>query len=134
VFGDAVHGVAPSVCRRRRSACLGCGTVLAGSAAAGPCRTAGVFSVPGATGACTNTSERSEGTFAVPADVSSLSVTAVGAPGGDAFESQPGGLGARVLSTTLPVPSGTSRLCVDVAQPGNPGIATSCGAPTGTAV
>lgn len=52
----------------------------------------------------------------MPSGVSSLDVTAVGAQGGAGNEDVPGGIGAQVVDSALPV--GESELWVDVGQPG----------------
>ncbi|WSA81803.1 hypothetical protein OG930_43750 [Streptomyces sp. NBC_01799] len=51
--------------------------------AAGPCGANGVFSQSGSTVSCTYTAA-GEDTFTVPPEVSSVSVMAIGAPGGPA--------------------------------------------------
>jgi len=85
---------------------------LAGSASAAiPCGAGGVFSQSGATATCTYSYTGSQDTFAVPAGVGSVGVTAVGAPGGSAtcgFGSC-GGAGA-VVTATVPLPVGTNTL------------------------
>ena len=86
-----------------------------GALAASRCGTSGQFSQLGTTAACTYANPGTEDTFAVPAGVSHVSVTAIGAPGG--ATSVGGGLGARVSNAALPVTPGAG-LWVDVGGPG----------------
>ena len=93
--------------------------------AAGPCGTNGVLSGSGAGVTCTYTTQGTEDTFTVPADVSSVSVTAVGAPGGTVRTNSgfgSGGVGAKVSNAALPVTPGAT-LWVDVGGPGANGDA-----------
>jgi hypothetical protein len=86
--------------------------------AALPCGTSGQFSQSDGTLSCTYRSEGTEGTFTVPVGVSSVSVTAVGAPGGAGRNpGVTGGLGALVHNPALPVTPGAD-LSVDVGAPG----------------
>ena len=101
-------------------------TGAAPAVAAGPCGASGVFSQSGATATCSYTSAGTEDTFTVPANVSSLSVTAVGAPGGGVVGGF-GGLGAQVTNTGLPVTQ-SAGLWVDV---GGDGTNAACGSPVG---
>jgi hypothetical protein len=84
------------------------------AAAAGPCGSAGSFSVSGSTATCTYSYSGVEDTFSVPTGVGTLNVVAVGAAGGTTS----GALGAQVTNTALPIPAGISELYVDVGQPG----------------
>lgn len=91
----------------------------AGSAsAAGPCGAAGTYKVSGATRTCTYKSSSDSGVsggFIVPADITSVHVTAVGGKGGNdpggtddlgiTYPSRTGGFGA-VVSASLPVSPG----------------------------
>lgn len=95
-----------------------------GVLAAGPCGSTGVYRPLGAAETCTYTSPGTEDTFTVPATVSSVSVTAIGAPGG-AGATGGGGLGARVVNSALPVTPG-STLWVDVGQAGPPAPGGAC--------
>jgi Glycine rich protein len=90
--------------------------------AAGPCGTKGQFSQSGATATCTYTHAGTEDTFTVPAGVSNVSVTAIGAPGGAGTNGHSGGRGAKVSNAAVPVTPGT-ELWVDV---GGPGADASC--------
>ena len=105
----------------------------AGSAlAASPCGTSGQFSQSGATATCTYSNPGTEDTFTVPAGISSVSVSAFGAPGGavDLHTAAAAGLGAKVVNTGLPVAVG-STLSVDVGQAGPPAPGGICFSPPG---
>jgi Domain of unknown function DUF11 len=100
-------------------------TTPAASASTGTCGANGAYTVSGQTATCTYTTpEPFEDTFTVPSNVSSLSVTAVGASGGNTVENSTtidmGGLGAQVTNPSLPVTPGAA-LYVDVGAPGQPG-------------
>ena len=84
------------------------------------CGTYGSYSVSEGIATCTYTDQGAEDTFAVPSYVTSLSVTAIGAPGGDGYEGGAGGLGAQVSNSALPVSAG-AMLYVDVGQGGGNG-------------
>jgi uncharacterized repeat protein (TIGR01451 family) len=73
---------------------------------------------------CTYVYTGSEQTFTVPSWVTSVTVSAVGAPGGSLNGSAPGGYGASVTAT-VPVPAGTTTLYVEVGAPGAPEGASS---------
>lgn len=81
---------------------------LAGSAAALPSN----CSRSGSTVTCTFSSTGGEQTFAVPAAVTALTITAAGAPGAADASGDPGGYGARVAAT-VPVNAG-AKLYVEV--------------------
>lgn len=98
------------------------------SGAGSPCGTNGQFSQSGTTVTCTYATPGSEDTFTVPAGVNNVSVTAIGAPGGGAFDGG-GGRGAKVSNTALPVPPGAG-LWVDVGSTG--GAVPVCAPPFGT--
>ena len=94
--------------------------------AAGSCGTSGVFSQSGASATCTYANPGTEDTFTVPDGVSSVSVTAVGAPGGaGSLGPITGGLGASVSNAALPVAAG-SELWVDVGGLGADGAPAAC--------
>ena len=100
-------------------------TTPAASASTGTCGANGAYTVSGQTATCTYTTPAPfEDTFSVPSNVSSLSVTAVGASGGNTVRSSStldmGGLGAQVTNPSLPVTPGAT-LYVDVGAPGQPG-------------
>ncbi len=102
-----------------------------GALAASPCGATGQFSRSGTTATCTYTSQGTEDTFAVPTGVSTVSVSAFGAPGGATstpFGAAAGGLGAKVVNTGLPVTAG-SPLWVDVGQAGPPFPGGNCSGP-----
>ncbi|MBV9915471.1 MAG: fibronectin type III domain-containing protein [Solirubrobacterales bacterium] len=102
-----------------------------GALAASSCGANGQFSRSGTTATCTYTSQGTEDTFAVPTGVSTLSVSAFGAPGGATstpFGAAAGGLGAKVVNTRLPVTPG-SLLWVDVGQAGPPFPGGNCSGP-----
>jgi hypothetical protein len=106
--------------------------------AAEPCGTSGVLSGSAADGVrCTYTTQGTEDTFTVPAGVTSVSVTAVGAPGGTGRidvsdpRSGSGGLGAKVSNAALPVTPGAT-LWVDVGALGADGVCPVSGAPGGS--
>lgn len=67
----------------------------------------------GTTDTCTYSTAGTEETFSVPAGVSALDVSAVGAAGGPGGGAA--GSGAIVQNTALPVPAGVTELWVDVA-------------------
>jgi hypothetical protein len=94
---------------------------MASASVATPCGSAGVYSAAGTAGTCTYTGAGTEDTFAVPFGVTSLHVTAIGAPGGSgAAIADPGlgGKGAIVTNPALAVqPAAT--LYVDVGAPGS---------------
>lgn len=92
--------------------------------AAGPCGSSGVYAVSGSTATCTYSAQGTEDTFTVPGGVTSLSVTAVGAPGG-AGNGVQGGQGAQVVNTALSVNSGTT-LYVDVGETGGGDAGAGC--------
>jgi hypothetical protein len=99
---------------------IGTATPMASASPATPCGSAGVFSTAGATDTCTYTGAGTEDTFAVPADVTNLHVTAIGGPGGsggNAGNPGLGGKGAVVLNPALVVQPGVT-LYVDVGAPG----------------
>jgi hypothetical protein len=88
--------------------------------AAAPCGSSGTYAQAGTTATCTYTGAGTEDTFAVPAGVSSLNVTAIGAPGGSGASqdnSGPGGKGAVVTNPALAAQAGAT-LYVDVGAPG----------------
>ena len=87
-----------------------------GALAASPCGTGGQFSQSGTRATCTYTNPGTEDRFTVPAGVSTVSVMAIGAPGG-AINPANGGLGARVSNLALPV-TPAAGLWVDVGGPG----------------
>jgi hypothetical protein len=101
--------------------------VSAGPAAAsGPCGSAGVLSRSGPTLTCTYTTV-GEDSFSVPSGIPSVSVTAVGGPGGDGAppfsggaQGGSGGLGALVTVPDLGL-SGHPTLYVEVGGAGGPG-------------
>jgi hypothetical protein len=96
------------------------GAPVASASVTTPCGSAGVYSTAGATGTCTYTDAGTEDTFAVPAGVTDLDVTAIGAPGGNggaSFEPGLGGTGAIVANPALVVQPGAT-LYVDVGAPG----------------
>ncbi|HXL90252.1 MAG TPA: putative Ig domain-containing protein [Streptosporangiaceae bacterium] len=68
---------------------------------------------------CTYVYTGSEQTFTVPSWVTSVTLSAIGAPGGSLNGSAPGGYGASVTAT-VPVPAGTTTLYVEVGAPGAP--------------
>jgi hypothetical protein len=94
------------------------------ASASSPCGTAGSFSAPGPTYSCTYTMAGMEDTFAVPTGVTSVAVSAVGAPGGDSPGGASGGMDAVVVNGALPVTPG-SPLWVDVGAAGSPGLASA---------
>jgi hypothetical protein len=99
--------------------------------AASPCGASGQFSRSGTTATCTYASQSTEDTFVVPSGVSTVSVTALGAPGGATstpFGAAAGGLGAKVVNTGLPVTAGLP-LWVDVGQAGPPFPGGNCSGP-----
>ena len=128
-----IFGARPGVCRRVAVPGVAVVVVLveAGSfaggpavaSAAAPCGTNGVFSQSGSTASCTYTTTGQD-TFTVPAGVSSLQVTAVGAAGGvggggfGASDGGAGGQGAKVTATLSP---SSSTLNVDVGGNGTAG-------------
>ncbi len=95
--------------------------VVPGVLAASLCGTNGEFSQSGTTATCTYANPGSEDTFTVPAGISDVSVTAIGAPGGGgnpgAVGDTSGGSGAKVNNAALPVTPG-AELWVDVGGPG----------------
>ncbi len=86
-------------------------------AAPDPCGTSGVYSTSGQTATCSYTSPGTEDIFSVPSYASQLNVTAIAAPGGAGNGGYPGGYGAVVTNSALPVPP-ASQLYVDVGGPG----------------
>jgi hypothetical protein len=99
---------------------IGTDMPIASASAAAPCGSAGVFSVTGTTATCTYTAPGTEDTFAVPAGVSSLEVTAIGTSGGSGASqdnSGQGGKGAVVTDPALAVQAGAT-LYVDVGAQG----------------
>jgi hypothetical protein len=106
-----------------------------GALAASPCGTGGQYSQSGTTATCTYTSAGTEDTFTVPAGISSLDVTAIGAHGGSGTNGSgsngPGGLGARVSNDALPVTPGAG-LWVDVGQPGGSNTCPAGAVPGGS--
>jgi hypothetical protein len=93
-----------------------------GAAAADPCGTSGVRSQSAASVTCTYSTAGTEDTFTVPDGITAVSVTAVGAAGGDSQAAGAGAPGALVGNTALPVTAGAG-LWVDV---GGPGAFGSC--------
>jgi hypothetical protein len=70
---------------------------------------------------CTYASTGAEQTFTVPSGVTAVTVHAVGAPGGtDTSGATAGGNGAAVTAT-VPLPTGTTTLYVEVGGPGTQG-------------
>jgi hypothetical protein len=104
------------------------GGFSAAAATPSPCGTTGIYSLSGDTATCTYSypSTSAEDTFTVPAGVSTLVVTAVGAPGG-AGQATPGGIGAIVVNSALPVPQQVPQLWVDVGQTGALGFNSTSG-------
>jgi hypothetical protein len=92
------------------------GVALTGSAAALPSNCL----QSGSTVTCTFSSTGSEQTFTVPSGVTAVTVTAVGAPGGNTASPSAGGFGA-VVNATVPItalPAGTMTLYVEVGGAG----------------
>ncbi len=108
------------------------GDAVVSADAATPCGADGVLSSVGTQFACAYTSV-GEDTFSVPAGVTSVSVAAVGAPGGNgglsgsaSADGAPGGLGAVVRAPLVPV-AGLSTLYVEVGGPGGHGVGVNGG-------
>jgi hypothetical protein len=109
---------------------IGTAAPVASASVTTPCGSAGVYSAAGGTGTCTYTGAGTEDTFAVPAGVTNLHVTATGAPGGNgAANGNPGlgGKGAIVTNPALAVQPGAT-LYVDVGARGsdNPNDESLC--------
>jgi hypothetical protein len=106
--------------------------------ASAPCGANGFFSLSGSTATCTYTTLGSDA-FTVPAGVSSLDVTAVGASGGAGYDhakfpdyGAAGGAGASVEDTAVPV-TGTQVLPVWVGSFGGGGTYSGTGSGDGGA-
>jgi hypothetical protein len=114
------------------SAVIVAGATSAADGSSGPCGSTGLFASAGSTDSCTYTAI-GEDTFTVPAGVTSLSVTAVGARGsaGSGYPAgttpPAGGMGALVTAPTVAVSPGTT-LYVEVGGPGGVGACISGGA------
>jgi hypothetical protein len=102
-------------------AAAGLGAGMAVAVAAGPASAAGNPACPSAASStatsCTYAYAGAEQDFTVPAGVTAVTVTAVGAPGGTIPETGTGGYGASVTAT-VPVPAGTTTLYAEVGGPG----------------
>jgi hypothetical protein len=113
--------------RRRRLAGIaaaGLGAALAVAVSAGPASAAGNPACPTAASStatsCTYAYTGAEQDFTVPAGVTAVTITAVGAPGGaSSLVESPGGYGAAVTAT-VPVPAGTTTLYAEVGEPDGP--------------
>jgi hypothetical protein len=106
---------------------------VASAPAATPCGTHGALSNAGGHSSCSYTTV-GEDTFSVPAGVTSVSVVAVGAPGGNgglyssaSANGAPGGVGAAVTAPSVAV-AALSTVYVEIGGPGGHGIGTYPGA------
>jgi hypothetical protein len=100
---------------------IGTATSSASASAAKLCGSTGVYSAAGDTSTLTYNGAGTEDTFAVPSGVTSLQVTAIGAPGGNggaSFDAALGGESAIVTNPALAVQPGAT-LYVDVGAPGS---------------
>jgi uncharacterized repeat protein (TIGR01451 family) len=75
---------------------------------------------------CTYAYTGAEQDFTVPAGVTAVTITAVGAPGGGSSDGAAGGNGA-VVKATVPLPDGTTTLYAEVGAPGHGGGSTTGG-------
>ena len=115
--------------RRRGRAAARLGLVVTLGAAG--LAAAAVAAAPGASAATTATFSYTgaEQAYPVPAGVTAVTVHAVGAPGGIAYQGGAGGAGADVTAT-ITFPAGTTTLYVEVGGrgPNGPGFAVAPGA------
>jgi hypothetical protein len=120
-FQAAVTKVAAASVLAGTSLLVGMATPMASASVVPQCGPGGVYSAAGFTGTCTYTGAGTEATFGVPAGVTNLDVTAIGARGGSGgAQGNPGlgGEGAKVTNPALAVQPGAT-LYVDIGAPGS---------------